>query len=560
MAYGAAATRAGVLSGVKTIGKIGSALAQRVGQQYAEEGIARSARRVFPGIAEKATRYGGHMTAASEAAAAKGFGAAVKEIPHILRTGESELSQRMSDRHPGIPTRIGRALEVPGRVHFVEKNPLLRAEFERSRELLLAEAERKSPGARTNPTVIDAAEQQAYKNAKEVILMGDNPFSRRFVDAQLRMGKASKDIVRTIVPVHRVAGNYLNQMISEYGIGLFRGTVRALRERNPEALEKLTPEEAEKTMRLIQRGSLGVLYMALAASGISGVKFGGFYKRGRKDEVAPQDVKVGGVTIPHWALHSPPDELAQLTASIKQEWDEGKTKDKTASQRLWSGAARGGKGVTDQVPFVNELTKVTDSLENGDSLSGWAGRFVASRVEPQVIQEIAKTSDKDVKRKPRGFTDALKMGIPGLRQTVPISPVFGSKATKASSEVQRLDLDVKGISKKPDESPKEFEERQQRINPYIRKTIEAIVDMPKYQKETDANKTEWLKQGIDAARKEGEAQEKEKPKKEKEKKEFPIPAVKIQKSSALDKVRFSAPRGSFADSFKKKLSQNSLSA
>jgi hypothetical protein len=46
---------------------------------------------------------------------------------------------------------------------------------------------------------------------------------------------------------------------------------------------------------------------------------------------------------------------------------------------------------------------------------------VASRIEPQVLQEIAKSTDKDVKRKPAGFTDALKMGVPGLRQQVPIN-------------------------------------------------------------------------------------------------------------------------------------------
>jgi hypothetical protein len=538
LAYGAAGVRAGVLSGVKTIGKIGSALAQRTGQQYLEEGAARGLKRFAPGTAEKATRYGGHMNVESESAAAKGFGAGVKEIPHIIRTGESELSQRFNDRYPGIPTKLGRALEVPGRFHFAEKNPLLRAEFARSRELLLQQAERLSPGSRSNPTVIDAAETQAYKNAKEVILMGDNPFSRRFTDAQRRMGLESKDLVRTIVPVHRVAGNYLNQMISEYGMGLFRGAVRAIRERNPDVLEKLTPEEAEKTMRLLQRGSLGAVYMAVAASGIGGVTFGGFYKRGRKDEVKPQDVKVGRVTIPHWALHSPPDELAQLAASMKQEWQEGKAKDKTASQRLWSGVARSGKGIADQTPFVNELTKVTDSLENGDSLADWAGRFVASRVEPQIVQEVAKSTDKyeaqDIKRKPKGFTDALKMGLPGARQTVSISPVFGSKATKASSEIQRLDVTLEGVKKKPDETPKEFAERQPLVNGYTRRALEREVANTGYQRDSDENKVERLKQVKAAAEKEGQAAYDAIPRapkyNKKQKQTFTVPSGKPQAS------------------------------
>jgi hypothetical protein len=364
------------------------------------------------------------------------------------------------------------------------------------------------------------------------------------------MSKASKDLVRTIVPVHRVAGNYLNQMVSEYGIGLLRGTVRALNERNPDALAKLTPEEADKTMRLLQRGVVGALYMALAGSGIA--KFGGFYKRGRKDEVKPQDVKIGNVTIPHWALHSPPDELAQLTASMKQEWDEGKAQDKTKSQRLWSGIARSGKGVAGQAPFINELTSLTDSLENGDTLSGWAGRFVASRTEPQILQEIAKTTDKfqgqDVKRKPQGFADAMKMGVPVLRQTVPISKVFGARPTKASNEVQRLGVDIQGVSREQDESPRDFALRQSRVNPYIRRVLESVVNSPEYDKASDQDKTEWLKQAAAGGRRAGEANEPEKPEKP-EKKEFPVPEVPISRS-----------RSPFANRFKNKVSQNSLSA
>ena len=45
--------------------------------------------------------------------------------------------------------------------------------------------------------------------------------------------------------------------------------------------------------------------------------------------------------------------------------------------------------------------------------------FVASRIEPQILQEIARATDKADKRGPKSFTDALQMGVPGLRQNVP---------------------------------------------------------------------------------------------------------------------------------------------
>lgn len=420
-AYTAAATRASVLSGVKTVGKIASALGQRVPQQYAEEGFARGYGKAFPETAAKATRFGGHMTKASEAAATKGFAAGVKEIPHILKTGDTELSQKFNDYHQGIPTKLGRALEVPGRVHFSEKNPLLRAEYARSREIYLDRAERLKSGSRNDPLVVDAAEREAYKNAKEVILMGDNPISRAFTRAQQGMQQSSRDLIRTIVPVHRVAGNYLSQMVGDYGLGVFRGAVRALHERNPEVLKNMTPAEADKTMRLLQRGSLGLVYLAIAGTPIGaalGLQFGGFYKRGRKDEVKPQDVKIGPATISHTFLHSPPDELAQLGASMLQEWRENP--DKSAAGRLASGAARSGLGVLEQTPFVNDVTEIPGALQSGDSLSNYLGRELASRMEPQILRDVASSTDTQ-KRQPKGLGDQFRMGIPGLRQQVPIN-------------------------------------------------------------------------------------------------------------------------------------------
>src|SRR5262249_4289961 len=94
VAYGAAGTRAMILSGAKVVGKIGSALAQRTVQQYPEEVFGRFWSRVFPRTAEEAGRFGGRMGAASEKAFVGGFARGVKEIPEVLKTGETELTKR----------------------------------------------------------------------------------------------------------------------------------------------------------------------------------------------------------------------------------------------------------------------------------------------------------------------------------------------------------------------------------------------------------------------------------------------------------------------------------
>lgn len=459
-AYAAAITRFNVLSGVNVLWKIGGALTHRIGQQYLEEGAGKGWRSLLPETAEKAPRHGAGINRASEAEFWKGILSGAKEAPKIIKTGDSELSLEHGKRYPTIPTKLGTALSIPGRVHAAEKNILKVAEYKRSLELNLQKAERAGL-SRSNPEVIEIAKERAYKDAEESILMGDNAFSRTLSDAQRRWPRLGRDAFKVGVPVSKVPSNYLSQAVGEYGLGLPRGlyraspeiqsrvakvidgygpevmkrAARALRERNPGLMEKMTPEEADKTMRLLKRGTLGAVYVGLASLGL--VKGGGFYSGQRKkDDIVAGDVEVGGFTIPHWAMHSPPAETAQFAATIKRDIQDAVKHHKSIPGGVAKGVWHGGKGLADQVPFLSQWVRLTDrsNFTTGEGALKAIGEQIASRVEPQIMKELAEATDREknghattipwkgdkVERKVGGFTGPFIIRVPVARQTLKI--------------------------------------------------------------------------------------------------------------------------------------------
>jgi hypothetical protein len=85
----------------------------------------------------------------------------------------------------------------------------------------------------------------------------------------------------------------------------------------------------------------------------------------------------------------------------------------------------------ESIPFMYSLTDITDALDTHDSgaLLKWIHNMTTSTVDPQLLQQIAKAKDKPgsfpsnyterpTYRKPESMLDAIKVGIPGLREQV----------------------------------------------------------------------------------------------------------------------------------------------
>jgi hypothetical protein len=102
---------------------------------------------------------------------------------------------------------------------------------------------------------------------------------------------------------------------------------------------------------------------------------------------------------------------------------------------LTNGALAAALGVIEQVPFARETVDVGKASENIKSGSGSdaVGGLVGDMVVPTGISWLARQIDTDrngdpIKRKPHGFLETIKAGIPGLRSqrhgAIPCHPGF----------------------------------------------------------------------------------------------------------------------------------------
>ena len=454
LAYTAAGVRAGVLSGVGVVGKIGSALAQRLALSPMENIAGEGWKRILPKIAEQAPRHGAGINWRAEGEALKGVVQGAKEMPRMLMTGETDLSLQHGKEHSTVPGKIGTVLAIPGRIHAAEKNLAKHAEFNRSLRMNLDWVQRRGFDP-NDPNVRAECEKRAYRDSEETVLLGENAFSKSWSRAESGWSDQAKSISRIIAPVRKVPANYVAQTVGEYLLGVPRGALRALQARKPGMLEKMTPEEADKTMRLLNRGTVGLI--AAAIGGAGGAKiFGGYFQRGEKqdeDKPHPGDIKIGPLTISHRYSHSPTVEVAQVFATMRREFDEARAQGDSFGESLKQGALGGGgasaRGLGHQVPFLGQYTDVVEALESAKKVENILGKLVAGWVEPQIMKEFAGVIDREeagaptrnpfkgeqVKRKPEGFTEQLKAGIPFVRESVdPATPTWATRVSAAPAK------------------------------------------------------------------------------------------------------------------------------
>jgi hypothetical protein len=422
LGYVAAGSRASVLSGAGTVGKIASAVGQSYPATVAGEIAGTGLRRIFPETFAAAPRHGAGFSLEAEAAAAKGFIEGVKRIPGLLRTGETPQTLLHGKAYPTIPTTVGTILSIPGRLHAALKNPLKVAEIYRSTIQRLNWAERNGYDI-ADPAVRLAIDHAALSDGDEVVLMGNSELKKAISRIDQNWSDEAKSIGRTLVPVRGVPANYLTQMIGEYMFGTVRGAIRILKSRNPEVWAKLnTPAQADLTARLLKRGTVGVVG-ELAALALGKKVLGGYYQPGEKPkegEPKPGELQIGKAEISHRYLHSPLMEDAQAVATFRREVERAQQLHEGTGRGLATGFGSTFIGVGQQVPFLGRYMQTIEDMKSGKGTENVLGQIVASIVEPQLMQEVARATDKATEtRKPQGFKETLKLGVPGLRKQVP---------------------------------------------------------------------------------------------------------------------------------------------
>ena len=160
---------------------------------------------------------------------------------------------------------------------------------------------------------------------------------------------------------------------------------------------------------------------------------GGFYHdqdKRSKEDVQPGRYRVGSVDLPASAGHSTGAMLLNIGATVKRVQNEQVRKTESTKKGLGEGVRAAGAGLAHEIPFVPAATGIIDAIGSKHGFEKYINGMVQGTTTPALSSHIARILDtpgslpsnileEPVKRKPTNPVEAVKMGIPGLRQTVP---------------------------------------------------------------------------------------------------------------------------------------------
>ena len=427
--------RLNVISGPITMGKLAAAGVMRPVETMIE-GAGGGVMGKIPGYAgvfKRAPIEGGFAPGAMFKDLAKGYASGVMEEGKVLRTGKGQidlLNAKARDLPPDI-------LDLFNHIHAMIKNPTKRAHYE------MALAKEMKWYHENGYNIKDEAVQsmmntRAYEYAQRSIFMQDAKIAgalkagfqwleRKHNGKTDLYGKALATLGREQLPIVKVPENIVTEVFTHLG-GTASGTAMAVRA-HLRGIESLGPEKADMIARHLKKGNVGLASAALgvlSALGLTGgaVQMGGYYQPGEKRD--PKDVQVGGmrlfgVNIPRWMIHLPPFEVMQLSSTATTIIMKHLKKGKGADEAVPDGIMAALWGLGEQIPLLGEQANIS-RFQHGGRV--WAGNELKSFIEPQMLQQIARLSDTDengntIRRPEKGFVDALKTGIPGLREKVP---------------------------------------------------------------------------------------------------------------------------------------------
>lgn len=448
--------RVALLSRVGTMGKLAAAAGARTALNPLEELFGGAISTALPGLADKAPVEGKFVPSAEVASLKKVFDKSTyQDALTKLNTGNNSLDTLYGKGEYGTGTKLTDAikpeagmkrdpsafLDFFGNLHGAIKTPAQHAAFARAFEKI----SRSLPDGTdtTDPKVQMEIGTRAYLESNRAIFMQDNVASdlwNQWQGAASRLGeegsgtrttgKATAATMRFLAPIVKVPTNYVGE-VGHYVGGLPEGVIRTMASKG---FEKMTPDQADATMRAYKKGGVGAGLIALGLYGQKngGIQLGGYYDKGKPTPggLKPGEMKIGNIVIPHTFLHAPAIEALQWGATLGQSWKQtqGQWTDK-----LGHGLTTAAIGTAEQVPFVEQPVQAAKALESDKQFGTFAGKMVQSVAEPGLLQEAAQRFDKTkggqpVQRAPRGFRETLKMGVPGLRQQVPVKTERGGGA------------------------------------------------------------------------------------------------------------------------------------
>ncbi len=413
---------------------IGTALAQLMRFNETLDSIRKKA--VYEGHlgGEKAGLVGTDKVAVGTRGA-KGLLLSWRDALDKLTTGSSAMDRIYGKEYP---KEFGR---IVGQFHAFIKEPVRQGVFARSVELRWKAAEEAGLNPKGDRMIQEIIKTEAYEDANRDIFMGSNMMSKLHgvIDQFLRgqkldsgIAKAFADVLQIIFPVVNVTTNLairkfrllagLPETVARLGVAKYQGKLA-------NNAERLTPQEAEQITRAFKYGVFGLGLSAFAWSNPE--LFGGIYApevnapRDKKSGLEIGDIKTSAGTISHHFAHGQVGGHMNLVADARRVYDR---EVKNNPHSPWSNLTETGAftifaGLRD-IPGFSTIARLGSPFKTGGQK---LGELLRNAVIPGGVQDAAKMMDKeDSKGKPvhrvtHNFADELKIGIPGLREEVPLS-------------------------------------------------------------------------------------------------------------------------------------------
>jgi hypothetical protein len=469
MSLAATVKRAFVLSRISTFGRLLAAdvwsnavfapsetAASVVGYGLSKFGFAEK-------LSQQADRYGSPLSlkdfetlGKAEAAAVKALGnpQTWKDFVTDAKSGYNELSLMYGDTHTNVPKElrdhwqtIEHGLEAISRSHGAVKGISKRMEFARSYVIRKASAKRKGADV-DNPVVQASIGAMAYQDAMRHVLMEDNLASKGYqkvIDWLEKKGGIGGQFaaltMKELMPIVKIPTNMiLNAARATLGTPLAggmivaRGIAEVMSKGNSEwGISKLTPEQSDALLRNFRKGNVGMALMLAGFFAPNAFGAAHYYQKGvdQPEGLEEGDVKFFGVKIPKWLADNPYLVTMKVGASLRSAFnyytDE---KDEGFVQAATSSLMHTSAGAAEETPLIGSPAQLYQAA------TGYGGNYfwynlVKSTLEPGILQEIAEDSDVKgdewfdviggdrIKRKPANTLDAIKTGIPSLREQVP---------------------------------------------------------------------------------------------------------------------------------------------
>lgn len=413
------------LTGFETVAKIVGAATQRIGQRLVEASF-NEAMRAVPGVGELFKGAGVEGAGLSEVPAyIRGVKRGISEIPGVLK-GTVETYENKGPSP--FQNKLANILDATSiRLHAAGKQPAKIAAYEHAKSFLTKEAQALGKDL-SDPVVLADIEEASKAAGNRSIFLRDN-FASSAISSFVRVVERSKQhptagfitakAVRFLLPIVRVPTNIAGEALSMSGGGLISAGVKSLRIMQV-GMEGLSTAQKASIVRSFKKGSIGVGLFMIGYWNKD--KLGGLYDPKNTDGQNLQQgtAKIGGITIPKILMHSPPMLVMQAGAHT------GKLMEQQ-SKTFPEAYGRAQIQLIHEVPFIREISTLDSLLSAGHGST--PGREMGRQVQgliPQAIQNIAKWTDKHdetiwepVHRAPKTFGEQIKMGIPGLRGTVP---------------------------------------------------------------------------------------------------------------------------------------------